>query len=196
MSRAVAQRPDLLAQVESVRAGEAETKRVRSAYYPEITFSGEWGHSNSFGEQKNFGSSAESRIFPYQAQLKIRWRLFDAGARRNQVAQSRAEVDEARDRLAASREDAENEIWAAYANLKTAQQQDTSARALLESAQASYDSATEAFRLGVRTFVDVTTAQRSLARARTAQAAARVRLLSAVANFAFRAGDPIPGAQH
>jgi outer membrane protein TolC len=54
----------------------------------------------------------------------------------------------------------------------------------------------EAFQAGVRTFLDVTSAQRDLARARTAQVTARVQLLTSTADLAFRAGDSIPAAQH
>jgi outer membrane protein TolC len=95
-----------------------------------------------------------------------------------------------------SRDQIENEVWTAYNNLKTTQQQQASAAALLEAAQQSYAAANEAFQAGVRTFIDVTTAQRTLARARTAEATARVQLLSSLADFAFRAGDPIPATQH
>ena len=54
MARAIGQRPDLLAQVASMRSADAEIKRARSAYYPQVNFSGDWGHTNGFGEQKNF----------------------------------------------------------------------------------------------------------------------------------------------
>jgi outer membrane protein TolC len=196
LARAAAQRPDLLAQVALFQSADAEIKKVRSAFYPEISFSGDWGHSNAFGQQKNFGSSAQSAIYPYQAQVKITWNIFDGGARRNALASAQAGRNEAQAQAAESRDQIENEVWTAYTNLKTAQQQQESAAALLEAAQQSYDAATEAFRLGVRTFIDVTTAQRGLARARTMRATARVQLLSSFADFAFRAGDPIQAAQH
>jgi len=101
-----------------------------------------------------------------------------------------------RAQVALSQDQIENEIWTSYTNLKTAQQQQEAANALLEAAQRSYESAAEAFQAGVRTFIDVTTAQRTLARARTAQATARIQLLSSYADFAFRAGDPIQTARH
>jgi outer membrane protein len=196
ITRAIGQRPDLLAQVASMRSADAEIKRAYSAYYPQFDVSGDWGHSNGFGEQKNFGSSAQSAIYPYQAQLKITWNVIDGGARRNEVVRAQSEAREARAQVALTRDQIENEIWTSYTNLKTAQQQQDAANALLEAAQQSYEAATEAFQAGVRTFIDVTTAQRTLARARAAQATARIQLLSNYADFAFRAGDPIQAAQH
>ncbi len=196
MTRAIGQRPDLLAQVASVRSADAEIKRARSAYYPQFDVSADWGHTNGFGEQKNFGASAQSEIYPYQAQLRITWDVFDGGARRNELVRAQSEAREARAQVALSRDQIEDEIWTSYTNLKTSQQQQEAANALLEAAQQSYESATEAFQAGVRTFIDVTTAQRTLARARSAQATARIQLLSNYADFAFRAGDPLKAAQH
>ena len=195
MERALAQRPDLLAQVARVRSTDAEIKQTRSAYYPQVSFSGDWGHSNGFGQEKNFGSSAQSAIYPYQAQIKITWNIFDGGARRNELAGAQADQREAQAQVLSSRDQIENEIWTSYSNLKTSQKQQEAANALLQAADQSYASATEAFQAGVSTFIDVTTAQRSLARARTAQATARVRLLMSLADLAFRAGDPIQPAQ-
>jgi len=179
-----------------IQSADAEIKKARSAFYPEISFSGDWGHSNGFGQQKDFGPSAQSAIYPYQAQIKITWNIFDGGARSNSLALARFASKEAREQVTRSRDEIENEIWTSYTTLKTAQQQQAAADALLEAAQQSYAAATEAFQAGVRTFIDVTTAQRGLARARTAQVTARIQLLSSFADFAFRAGDPIQVAQH
>ena len=196
VERAISQRPDLQAQMALTRSADAEVKKARSAFYPQVSFSGDLGHSNGFGEQKNFGSSATSAIYPYQAQIKITWNVLDGGARRNALALARSQSREAQAEVTLSRNEIENEVWRSYTNLKTAQQQQEAANALLEAAQQSYAAATEAFQAGVRTFIDVTTAQRSLARARTAQATARVQLLSNFADLAFRAADPIQAAQH
>ena len=196
VERAISQRPDLQAQMALTRSADAEVKKARSAFYPEVSFAGDLGHTNGFGEQKNFGSSATSAIYPYQAQIKITWSVLDGGARRNALALARSQSREAQAEVTLSRNEIENEVWRSYTNLKTAQQQQEAANALLEAAQQSYAAATEAFQAGVRTFIDVTTAQRSLARARTAQATARVQLLSNFADLAFRAGDPIQAAQH
>jgi outer membrane protein TolC len=196
VARAIGQRPDLQAQLALIRAADAQVAKARSAFYPQVSFSGDWGHSNSFGEQRGFGSSAESQIYPYQAQVTVTWNVFDGGARRNALLQAGAASREARSQAALSRDEIENRIWTAWSNLKTAQARQEAANALLEAAQQSYSLATEALRSGVRTFVDVSTAQRELARARTAQTTSRIDLLSSIADFAFEAGDPVQAAQH
>jgi outer membrane protein TolC len=191
MERALSQRPDLLAQVARIRSADAEIRQVRSTFYPALSVSGDWGHRNSYGSQ-NFNPTISSQIYPYTAQLSLSWTLFDGGTRRSEMQRSEAQRREAEGRVASSRDQIENEIWTSYANLKTAQSRQEAANALLQAAEQSYNAATEAFQAGVRTFIDVTTAQRELARARSAQATARVQVLASLADLAFRAGDPIP----
>ena len=195
IARALSQRPDLLAEIARLRSTDAAIRGARAAYYPRLGFSGDWGHRNSYGSQ-NFNPFISSHIYPYSAQLNLSWTIFDGGARRNEVARAEAQRREAQAQAAVSRDQIENEIWTAYSNLKTAQGQREAADALLQAAEQSYSAATQSFQAGVRTFIDVTTAQRGLARARTAEATARVQVLIALADLAFRAADPVRAAQH
>ncbi len=195
IARALNQRPDLLAEVARLRSTDAAIRGARSAYYPTLSFSGDWGHRNSYGSQ-NFNPVISSHIYPYSAQLNLNWTIFDGGARRNELARAESQRREAQAQVAVSRNQIEDEIWTAYSNLKTAQGQREAADALLEAAEESYSAATRSFQAGVRTFIDVSTAQRDLARARTAEATARVQVLIALADLAFRAADPIRAALH
>ncbi len=195
ITRALSQRPDLLAEVARLSSTDAAIRGARSAYYPTLSFSGDWGHRNSYGSQ-NFNPVISSHIYPYSAQLNLNWTLFDGGARRNELVRAAAQRREAQAEVALTRDQIEDEIWTAYSNLKTAQGRREAADALLEAAEQSYSAATQSFQAGVRTFIDVTTAQRDLARARTAEATARVQVLIALADLAFRAADPIRAAQH
>ena len=194
-ARALSHRPDLLAEVARLRATDAAIREARAAYYPRLSISGDWGHRNSYGSE-GFNPFISSHIYPYSAQWNLSWTIFDGGSRRNELARAEAQRREAQARIALSRDQIENEIWTAYSNLKTAQGQREAADALLQASEQSYSAATESFQAGVRTFIDVTTAQRELARARTAEATARVQVLIALADLAFRAADPIRAAQH
>jgi outer membrane protein len=195
IARALTQRPDLLAEVARLRSADAAIRGAHSAYYPTFSFSGDWGHRNSYGSQ-NFNPVISSHIYPYSAQLNLSWTIFDGGSRRNELVRAEAQRGEAKARAAVSRDQIENEIWTAYSNFKTAQDRREAADALLQAAEQSYSAATRSFQAGLRTFIDVTTAQRDLARARTTEAAARVEVLIALADLAFRAADPISAAQH
>lgn len=193
IERALLQRPDLLAQAEHLRAAAAQVKEARSAYYPALSFSGNWGHSNGFGAQ-DFGPTVRSSIYPYQAQFKLSWDVFDGGARRNDLARAESSRREAQSQLANLRDQVEDEVWSSYYDVKAAQAQEDAAEALFQAADQSYQAATQAYQLGVRTLIDVLNAQRDLARARTAQVTARTELLTRLADFASRVGDLLQGA--
>jgi outer membrane protein TolC len=124
--------------------------------------------------------------------FSLKWTLFDGGARKNRLANERANLRAAEAQLNVRRDQVANETWAAYSNAKTAFQQRQAARALLEAASQSYASALEAYKYGVRSFLDVTAAQRTLADAQAADVFARARVLTALAELAFRIGGTRP----
>jgi outer membrane protein TolC len=188
MNRALAERPDLLAQVAKLRLADAAVQTARSSFFPTLTFSGSWGHSAASGQQ-NLGTTFHSTISPYQAQLQLAWTVFDGGARQEQLARAQAERREAEANLASQRDSVENELWVSYSKLQTARGRQEAADALLEAASQTYVAMQASYQSGVRTFIDVTSAQRDLARARTAQVSARIQLLMGVADLAFRAGE-------
>jgi outer membrane protein TolC len=121
MDRALAQRPDLHAQVATLRVADAEVETARASFLPNLTFSGSWGHSAASGQQ-NLGTTFHSTIFPYQAQLQLGWTIFDGGARQAQLARAQAERREAEAELTSARDRIENELWVSYSNLKTTAQ--------------------------------------------------------------------------
>ncbi|HWO39033.1 MAG TPA: TolC family protein, partial [Candidatus Acidoferrum sp.] len=71
-------------------------------------------------------------------------------------------------------------------NVKTALRQRQAAIALLEAASQSYAAALESYNYGVRSFLDVTAAQRTLAQARSTDVLARTQVLTNLADLAFR----------
>jgi outer membrane protein len=75
--------------------------------------------------------------------------------------------------------------------LNTAFRQREAAVALLESATQSYAAALESYNYGVRNLLDVTSAQKVLAQARSADILARTQVLAALSDLAFRAADLI-----
>ncbi|HVW86230.1 MAG TPA: TolC family protein [Bryobacteraceae bacterium] len=195
ISRALAQRPDFLAQMARVNAADSSVRQARSQFDPVLSFSGNWGHSDAIGQQRG-SPEVRSAIYPWQAQFSLVWTIFDGGARRNQLERARAGAQEARAEVAVARDRIEDEIWGAYVQLKTSREQQRAADALVQAAEQSWSASLEAFQAGVRTFIDVSSAQKNLARARSARVEARIKLLSSIANLSFRTGDSIPGTKH
>ena len=190
IDRAFAQRPELLAQIARVRAANASIKQARSTYFPTLSFSGDGGLARAYGQQDLLpGSYAQGELWTVGLQLK--WTLFDGTRREHEIAQAEAEKKAAQANIDALRDQVANEVWAAYSNMKTALRQQQAAAALLAASDQSYEAASEAYGYGVRNLLDVVSAQRTLAQARSEDIFARTQLLLQTANLAFETGDLI-----
>jgi outer membrane protein len=191
IDRALVRRPDLLQKVAEIRAANARVKEARAAYYPSLKLSFGPGIQNQFGVEQSFPRTHRNG-FTGALAFSLKWNLFDGGARKNRLANERANLSAAEAQLNVTRDQIANQTWAAYSTVNTAFQQQRAARALLEAASQSYAAALQAYNYGVRSFLDVTAAQRTLAEAQAADVFARARVLNALAELAFRIGDKRP----
>jgi len=190
IDRAFAERPDLLEQLARVRAANASITQARSSFFPSLSFSGDGGLARAYGQQDLLpGGYAEGEY--WNVGLELKWTLFDGTRREHQMAEAiaekraaQAEVDTLRDQIA-------NEVWTAYSNMKTALRQQQSAAALLAASEQSYEAAHESYGYGVRSLLDVVSAQKALAQARSEDVFARTQLLLQAANLSFRTGELI-----
>jgi outer membrane protein TolC len=110
-------------------------------------------------------------------------------ARENRLAQAKADQKQATAAVDAIRDQVENEVWSAYSTAKTALRQQQAAAALLAAATESYNAALKSYTFGLRSQIDVVSAQRALAEARTVDVTARTQLLTGMAALAFQTGD-------
>ncbi|HWZ00798.1 MAG TPA: TolC family protein [Edaphobacter sp.] len=189
IDRALAQRPDLMQQVEQLRAAGAEIKAAKTAYLPTLSFDGNGGLARIYAQQ-NFGPGLYSPTQEtWDARLSLTWNLFDGLARENRLAKAKADQKQATAEVDAVRDQVENQVWSAYSTARTALRQQKAAAALLAAASESYDAALQSYNYGVRSQIDVVSAQRALAAARTADVSARTQLLTGIASLAFQTGD-------
>jgi outer membrane protein len=193
IDRALQQRPDLMQQVAEVRSAKAGIKEARAAYYPTLNLNATPSAQSLYGLQQTL-PWAHTADLAGSLTVSLNWTVFDGGARKNQLAQAEANTRAAEAQVSLTRDQIANQIWAAYSNLKTALRQRQSAIALLDAAKQSYAATLESYNYGVRSFLDVTAAQRTLAQARSTDVLARTQVLTAVANLAFQTGDAIQSA--
>lgn len=189
IDKALAQRPDLMQRVEDLRAAKAEVKEAHSAYLPTLSIDGNAGLARTYGEQNQSPGIYSPTQETWNARLSLNWTLFDGLAREQRLAGAKADQKQAAAEVDAIRDQVENEVWAAYSTAQTALRQQRAAAALLASASESYDAALQSYNYGVRSQIDVVSAQRTLAEARTADVSARTQLLSGIAALAFQTGD-------
>ena len=189
IDRALAQRPDLMQQVEQLRAAGSEIKAAKTAYLPTLSIDGSAGESRSYGQQLLQPGVYSPTQETWDARLSLTWNLFDGFARENRLARAKADQKQAAAQVDAIRDQVENQVWSAYSTARTALRQQKAAAALLAAASESYDAALQSYNFGVRSQIDVVSAQRTLAVARTADVSARTQLLTGIAALAFQTGD-------
>jgi outer membrane protein TolC len=188
--RAFEQRPDLQAQAAEVRLAQAERQQARSSFYPTLNVTAGPSAVSPFIFQQTLPAGHTAGLAG-TASLNLNWTVFDGGARRNRLVRSEARIREAEARVAATRDQIEDQVWKAYSNMNTAFRQREAATALLAAAMQSYNAALESYNYGLRNLLDVTSAQKVLAQARSTEILARTQVLAALADLAFRAGDAI-----
>jgi len=194
MNRAFGQRPDLLRQLARLRAANASIKQAKATYFPSLSFKGDGGLARAYGQQDLLpGHYAQGEI--WTAEMDLRWTLFDGARREYRIAQAEAEKKAAQAQIESIRDEIANDVWAAYSNMQTALRQQQAAAALLTASQESYEAAHEAYGYGVRNVLDVVSAQKALAQARSEDITARTQLLLQATNLAFQTGDLLQ-AQH
>jgi outer membrane protein len=190
IDRAFEQRPDLKAQLAHLHAANATIQQARSAYFPTLSFSGDGGYTRQMGAQDQMPSvyvGGET----WNVGLSLKWTVFDGTRREHEIAQAKAEKAATQATMDSLRDQIANEVWTAYINMKTALRQQQAAAALLDSANESYAAARESYSYGVRNLLDVVSAQKALAQARSEDVSARTQLLLQSANLAFETGDLI-----
>jgi outer membrane protein len=194
VDRALKQRPDLMERVAAIRSANARLKEARAAYFPALRTEVFPDPQLLYGMQQTLPWSHTSDL-DGRITFSLDWTIFDGGARKHRVAEAKDEARAAEAQAAATRDEIENGVWAAYSNLNTAFRQREAAKALFEAADQSYKAALESYHFGVRNLLDVTDAQRTLAQARSADVLARTQVLTALAALAFQAGDAVQPAR-
>lgn len=142
---------------------EAQRKEARAVYYPTLNFKANANAQSLYIEQQTLPWGHTADLTGGMA-LSLNWTVFDGGARRSRLRQLEAEIRRADSQVNVARDSIEDEVWTAYSNLNTAFRQREAATALLESATQSYAAALESYNYGVRNLLDVTAAQKVLAR--------------------------------
>jgi outer membrane protein len=192
---ALAQRPELLQKAAEERAVAQNIRGARSAYFPTLSFSGLGGELRTYGQQDQLAGVYQGPSETWNASLTLKWNIFDGGRREAELARSRDEARQAQANTKRTEDDVEQQVWTAYIELRTAFRQRDAAIALLTASQSAYDSSVKSYNLGLRSVVDVVTAQRNLAEALSQDVTAKTEVLIQLANLSYRTGDLLKQAQ-
>ncbi|HEY4358151.1 MAG TPA: TolC family protein [Acidobacteriaceae bacterium] len=188
ITRAMADRPELMAQAAEIRAANDTIRSARSEYLPKVVLSANAAQT-SIWPTVDYGELGPASQTTWAAQLAIEWRLFDGGARKSELAAARSKKREAQDELREKKDQTTREVWSAYIGFRTALRKQQAAVALLNSANSSYSASLEAYKYGVKNLIDVVTAEKQLAQARYSSVAARSQLFLEAVALEFSTGN-------
>jgi outer membrane protein len=181
-------RPELMAQRLRIRSAEAGIRAAKAEYKPQILLSGSAAQT-SVWPTADYGVLGSASEPTWSAELGVRWRIFDGGARKNELLSAESKRREAEDELTTKDDEATREVWSAYIAFRTALRKHEAAVALLKSANESYSASLDAYQFGVKNLVDVLTAEKQLALARLSSVAARSELFLEAVNLEFATGN-------
>lgn len=188
IDRAVKGRPDLQAQAAEIRAADQETRAAKSEYLPTIGLSAN-GAQTSLWPTTDYGTLAAVSEPTWSVGVGVQWRIFDGGARKNELEIARSRARSARDEMREKEDQATSEVWTAYIGFRTALRKEQAAEALLTSANSSYSASLDAYKYGVKNLIDVVTAERQLAQARLSGVASRSALFVEAVDLEFVTGN-------
>jgi outer membrane protein len=188
IDRAMADRPELMAQALRIRSAEARIRAARAEYKPQIVLSGSAAQT-SVWPTADYGVLGSASEPTWSVVLGIHWRIFDGGARKNELLIAESKRREAEDEHTEKHDQTTREVWTAYIAFRTALRKQDAAVALLESANESYSASLDAYKYGVKNLVDVVTAEKQLALARLSSVSARSELFLEAVNLEFATGN-------
>jgi outer membrane protein TolC len=188
ITKALSQRPDLVAKLANVRAREDEIRRVRSEYFPKVIVNGHVSDTHldvSIADSPFFGDTHSTAGVLLTAEVPI----FDGFARQHQMEIAEADLRGAASELAGARDGAVREVWKAYTDFKTALRKQDSATKLVTASQNAFDSVLESYKNGLSTYVEVVTSERNLTSARSVSHDTQSAIFTAAAALALSTGE-------
>ena len=184
---ALARRPDLAALRASLAAREAAIKVANASRWPSLYLNGSINR-NYYGLYglSNRDSSADE--WSYVGGVSVKWNLFDGFQTLSTKRTAEAQADATRAQLKQAELGASTEIWTRFHNYETALRLQAFSLSSLSSATAAWQLAMDSYKSGVKSLLDVLSAEAQLAQARSQQIVARQEVFTALANLAHATG--------
>ena len=194
ITKALSQRPDLVAKLANVRAKEQEILRTRAEYYPKVTLDAHGSETEldvSIANSDFFGGARPT----FGAFLTMNVPIFDGFARRHKLDMAEADLHQAENELAGARDSAAREVWKAYTDYRTALKKQDAAEKLLTASKSAFDAVLESYKQGLSTYPEVISTERNLTAALATSHDTLAAIYTSQAALALSVGDlarPVP----
>jgi outer membrane protein len=196
VSEALARRPDVLGAYAAQKASQANVRAARAEFMPKVFLSATGAYNSGsldvtalpgIGQQGSTVNLNGDR-FGGSILAGVTVPLYDGGTRAATLAQARAEADSADARFMRARQDAVVQVVHAGNAVRTSLAAYGASQALATAAKTTFDGALGAYRSGVGSISDVTSAETQLLQAQNAVTDAYSAALTAAAMLALVSG--------
>jgi outer membrane protein len=188
ITKALAQRPDLVAKLANVRSKEYEIRKVRAEYYPKVTLDTHFTETDlqvSVAKSDYFGGTRPT----FGAFVTMNVPIFDGFARRHKLDMAEADLHQAENELAGARDSAARDVWRAYTGYRTALKKQDAAEKLLTASKSAFDAVLESYKHGLSTYTEVVSAERNLTAALATSHDTQAAIYTTQAALGLSVGD-------
>jgi outer membrane protein len=187
-TKALAQRPDLVAKLANIRSKEHEIRKIRAEYYPKVTLDAHLSETDlqvSVAKSDYFGGTRPT----FGAFLTMDVPIFDGFARRHKLDLAEADLHQAENELTGARDSAARDVWKAYTGYKTALKKQDAAEKLVSASKSAFDAVLQSYKQGLSTYTEVVTAERNLSAALATSHDTQAAIYTTQAALALSVGD-------
>ena len=183
---AIARRPDIAALRADLSAKRAAIQVAHAASWPDLYLNGNINRDY----YDNFSGTPQhgDRDWSYGAGINVQWNVFDGWQTESRIRSAEEQAQAAEATLEQAELSACADVWTRFQNYETALQKYAYSIAYFKSAAAARDLATQAYAAGLKTILDLLTADAQLATARSQQVAARQDVFTSLANLIYATG--------
>jgi outer membrane protein len=188
ITKALCQRPDLVAKLANVHSKEQEILKIRAEYYPKVTLDAHGSETEldvSIANSDFFGGARPT----FGAFLTMNVPIFDGFARRHKLDMAEADLHQAENELAGARDSAAREVWKAYTDYRTALKKQDAAEKLLTASKSAFDAVLESYKQGLSTYPEVVSTERNLTAALATSHDTLAAIYTSQAALALSVGD-------
>ncbi|HSI85576.1 MAG TPA: TolC family protein [Candidatus Methylacidiphilales bacterium] len=198
---ALKRRPDVAAKYATWRAQIEQSKSLEGDILPKITlqttagrqyYTG-YGGSSTGGE--GFGNSFGGRngsMDNASYTLSFSVDVFDGGLKRARAESAKQQAESLRAQVADTELGAMADVATSYASFKSSVKKYRAAQGLETASAASLDATRESYKAGLKNIIDVLTAERNLAAARSSVSSSRTELFTEAIRLATATGTFLP----
>jgi outer membrane protein TolC len=184
---ALADRPDLQQMFAQLKANEAGIRAAKANERPSLQLGAQLGQT-ALWPTSDYGQLGAADQTTWSAGVNFQWNLFDGGKRRAEVAAAQSAE---RERTAGLRDEQNRiarQVWTAYLGFRTAMRKHEAAASLKRAAQTSYAASFEAYKYGVKNYIDVAAAEKQLSESEFTLVASESEVWTSALELEFATG--------